>query len=146
MNVIGSRPDGWWRNRHAAMVRLVDLLERWAAAAGEDVTVMFEGPPNPPTRSTVVDGAPAAKRGANALLDRAELRPRRALGHPQHDPRRDEVHGGVEHRLGLRLAQLDREAAVAQPARDARGELLVPSGRVVDDELHPTKILPGSGR
>jgi hypothetical protein len=29
MNVIGTRPDGWWRDRHAAMVRLVDLLERW---------------------------------------------------------------------------------------------------------------------
>ena len=32
MNVIGTRPDGWWRDRDAAMLRLVDLLERWAAA------------------------------------------------------------------------------------------------------------------
>jgi hypothetical protein len=37
MNVIGTRPDGWWRDRDAAMLRLVDLLERWAAAEGEDV-------------------------------------------------------------------------------------------------------------
>ncbi len=66
MNVIGSRPDGWWRDRHAAMVRLVDLLERWAAAEGEDVTVMFEGPPRPPIRSPVVDVAHAPRRGANA--------------------------------------------------------------------------------
>ncbi|MGI9099917.1 MAG: NYN domain-containing protein [Solirubrobacteraceae bacterium] len=66
MNVIGSRPDGWWRDRHAAMVRLVDLLERWAAAEGEDVTVMFEGPPRPPIRSSVVDVAHASHRGANA--------------------------------------------------------------------------------
>ena len=28
MNVIGTRPDAWWKDRHAAMVRLVDLLER----------------------------------------------------------------------------------------------------------------------
>jgi predicted RNA-binding protein with PIN domain len=66
MNVIGSRPDGWWRDRHAAMVRLVDQLERWAAAAGEDVTVMFEGPPRPPINSSVIDVAHATKRGANA--------------------------------------------------------------------------------
>ena len=45
MNVIGTRPDGWWRDRDAAMLRLVDLLERWAAAEGEDVVVVFERPP-----------------------------------------------------------------------------------------------------
>jgi hypothetical protein len=28
MNVIGTRPDGWWRDRDAAMLHLVDLLER----------------------------------------------------------------------------------------------------------------------
>ena len=66
MNVIGSRPDGWWRDRHAAMVRLVDRLERWAAEEGEDVTVMFEGPPRPPITSSVIDVAHASKRGANA--------------------------------------------------------------------------------
>jgi predicted RNA-binding protein with PIN domain len=66
MNVIGSRPDGWWRDRHAAMVRLVDLLERWAAAEGADVTVMFEVPPRPPIQSSVVDVAHATRRGANA--------------------------------------------------------------------------------
>ena len=27
-NVIGSRPDGWWRDRHAAMVRLVTVRFR----------------------------------------------------------------------------------------------------------------------
>jgi predicted RNA-binding protein with PIN domain len=54
MNVIGTRPDAWWKDRHAAMVRLVDMLERWAAATGEDVTVVFEQPPRPPIRSTVI--------------------------------------------------------------------------------------------
>ncbi|MFY9921120.1 MAG: hypothetical protein WAL26_22395, partial [Mycobacterium sp.] len=29
MNVIGSRPDGWWKNRREAIVGLVDRLERW---------------------------------------------------------------------------------------------------------------------
>jgi predicted RNA-binding protein with PIN domain len=61
MNVIGTRPDGWWRDRHAAMVRLVDALERWAAAGGEDVTVVFEQPPRPPIASTVVEVAYARR-------------------------------------------------------------------------------------
>ena len=47
MNVIGTKPDGWWEDRHGAMVRLVDMLERWAAFGGEDVTVVFEQPPDP---------------------------------------------------------------------------------------------------
>jgi predicted RNA-binding protein with PIN domain len=64
MNVIGTRPDAWWRDRHAAMVRLVGTLERWAASSGADVTVVFEQPPSPPIRSTVVEVtfAPRPKR------------------------------------------------------------------------------------
>jgi predicted RNA-binding protein with PIN domain len=54
MNVIGTRPDAWWKDRHAAMVRLVGMLEQWAAHSGADVTVVFEQPPSPPIRSTVI--------------------------------------------------------------------------------------------
>src|SRR5258708_5750444 len=61
MNVIGTRPDAWWKDRHAAMIRLVDMLERWAAAGGEDVTVVFELPPSPPIRSTVIEVAHAPR-------------------------------------------------------------------------------------
>jgi predicted RNA-binding protein with PIN domain len=66
MNVIGTRPDHWWKDRDAAMLQLVDLLERWAAAEGDSVTVVFERPPRPPIRSTVVDvrHAPRPKRDA----------------------------------------------------------------------------------
>jgi len=69
MNVIGSRPDGWWRDRHAAMVRLVGQLESFAAAGGEDVTVVFEQPPKPPIRSTVITVAHAPKPRANSADD-----------------------------------------------------------------------------
>jgi predicted RNA-binding protein with PIN domain len=55
MNVIGTRPDAWWKDRHGAMIKLVDMLERWAAATGDDVTVVFEQPPSPPIRSTVIE-------------------------------------------------------------------------------------------
>ena len=66
MNVIGTRPDGWWRDRDAAMARLVDRLERYSAATGDDVTVVFERKPNPPIRSTVIQIAHARKRGPDA--------------------------------------------------------------------------------
>lgn len=66
MNVIGTRPDGWWRDRHAAMVSLVDLLERWVAQTGSDVTVVFEQPPRPPIRSTMIEIAHAAKAGPDS--------------------------------------------------------------------------------
>jgi predicted RNA-binding protein with PIN domain len=61
MNVIGTRPDAWWKDRHSAMVRLVDMLERWAAVNGEDVTVVFEKPPVPPIRSSVIEVAHAPR-------------------------------------------------------------------------------------
>jgi predicted RNA-binding protein with PIN domain len=61
MNVIGTRPDAWWRDRHGAMVRLVKLLEQWSAATGADVTVVFEQPPSPPIHSTVIEVAHAPR-------------------------------------------------------------------------------------
>jgi predicted RNA-binding protein with PIN domain len=69
MNVIGTRPDNWWRDRDAAMLRLVDLLERWAAADGEDVVVVFERKPSPPIRSTVIEVAHAPKPKRDAADD-----------------------------------------------------------------------------
>ena len=42
MNVIGSRPDGWWRDRRRAQRRLVDAL----ALLGEPVTVVLDGSPH----------------------------------------------------------------------------------------------------
>jgi predicted RNA-binding protein with PIN domain len=69
MNVIGTRPDGWWKDRHGAMVRLVDQLERFVASTGDDVTVVFERPPFPPIESPVVEIASAPKAGPNAADD-----------------------------------------------------------------------------
>ena len=44
MNVIGSRPDGWWRDRPAARRRLVERLSKLVADA--EVTVVFDGRPS----------------------------------------------------------------------------------------------------
>jgi uncharacterized protein YaiI (UPF0178 family) len=51
------------------MRRLVDLVERWAAAAGEEVTVVFERPPSPPIRSTVIEVANAPRAKPHAADD-----------------------------------------------------------------------------
>jgi predicted RNA-binding protein with PIN domain len=69
MNVIGTRPDGWWQDRHAAMVRLVKMLEQWAASDGEHVTVVFEQPPRPPIRSTVIEIAHAPRARTDSADD-----------------------------------------------------------------------------
>jgi predicted RNA-binding protein with PIN domain len=44
-NVVGARPDGWWRDRDGAGRRLVAALERWAEATGDRVAVVFDGRP-----------------------------------------------------------------------------------------------------
>jgi uncharacterized protein YaiI (UPF0178 family) len=66
MNVIGTRPDGWWKDRHGAMERLVDQLERWADSSGEQVTVVFERPPKPPITSAAIEIVHASRPGPNA--------------------------------------------------------------------------------
>jgi predicted RNA-binding protein with PIN domain len=81
MNVIGTRPDGWWRDRDAAMLHLVDLLERWAAFEGEDVVVVFERPPRPPIRSTVIEIAHAPRPRRDAADDEIVRRLKREA-HP----------------------------------------------------------------
>jgi RNA methyltransferase, TrmH family len=43
MNVLGSRPDGWWRDRPAAMAALTRRLDALAAGEELDLTVVFDG-------------------------------------------------------------------------------------------------------
>lgn len=69
MNVIGSRADGWWRDRDGAMVGLVDKLDRWASGRGDTVTVVFERPPSTAITSTVIEVAHAPKAAANSADD-----------------------------------------------------------------------------
>ncbi|KUI26821.1 RNA-binding protein [Mycobacterium sp. GA-2829] len=69
MNVIGSRPDGWWRDRRAAMARLVEALEHWARSADLEVTVVFEKPLSPPLVSDAVTVAHAPAPAPNSADD-----------------------------------------------------------------------------
>jgi predicted RNA-binding protein with PIN domain len=68
-NVIGSRPDGWWRDRDAAAQRLIDAL-RELARDGDDVTVVLDsGPPEWAGRDGSLEVAIAPRRGRDAADD-----------------------------------------------------------------------------
>jgi uncharacterized protein YaiI (UPF0178 family) len=66
MNVIGSRPDGWWRDRAGAIERLVAQLDGWAAATGERLTVVLEQPPRRPLEAERVEVAWAPRPGRDS--------------------------------------------------------------------------------
>jgi predicted RNA-binding protein with PIN domain len=68
MNVIGSRPTGWWRDRPAAMRDLVEELEAFASRQGDEVTVILDGRPFDLEGDTV-DVRFASRRGPNAADD-----------------------------------------------------------------------------
>lgn len=78
MNVIGARPDGWWRDRHGAAVALVALLERWAEGTDDHVTVVFEHPPAEPIPSAVVEVAHAPRARRDSADDEIVRRARAA--------------------------------------------------------------------
>lgn len=63
MNVIGSRPDGWWRDRPGAMRALAGRLAKWAATHGEPVTLVLDGEPVELGEHPGVEVVFAAERG-----------------------------------------------------------------------------------
>ena len=65
MNVIGSRPSGWWRDRPRAMRELVDELR----GLDEPVTVVFDGEPFEIASDDEVEVRFATRRGRNAADD-----------------------------------------------------------------------------
>jgi predicted RNA-binding protein with PIN domain len=71
MNLIGSRPDRWWNDPDRAVRRLIGELDRFAAATGDDVTVVFDRRPLDvdPGHHGAVRVAFASRRGRNAADD-----------------------------------------------------------------------------
>ena len=68
MNVIGSRPTGWWRDRPGAMRDLVGELDAFAGREGDEVTVVFDGRPFD-LESPRVGVRFASRRGRDAADD-----------------------------------------------------------------------------
>jgi predicted RNA-binding protein with PIN domain len=66
-NVIGSRPDGWWRDRAGAARRLVAALDELAEHTGDEVIVVLDGG-EPPSAERVEVLAPP-RRGRDAADD-----------------------------------------------------------------------------
>ena len=71
-NLMGSRPDGWWRDRAAAERRLVEQLASVAQDLGGRWTVVFDGVPprdelTPPAHALSVEYA--ERRGPDAADD-----------------------------------------------------------------------------
>ena len=66
MNLIGSRPDGWWRDRPGAMRDLVGQLGGLAAATGEAITVVLDGRAVELPRAEGVEVIFAGRGGPNA--------------------------------------------------------------------------------
>jgi predicted RNA-binding protein with PIN domain len=84
MNVIGSRPDGWWRDRPAAVRRLLVRLQELAAASttSDDLLLVLDGRPLPGLPEGTHHGVRvlyARRRGPNAADDRI-------VEEVQHDP------------------------------------------------------------
>jgi predicted RNA-binding protein with PIN domain len=68
-NVVGSRPDGWWRDRQGATARLLDALREFAGADDDVVVVLDAGPPGWAGRTGSFEVAIAPRRGRDAADD-----------------------------------------------------------------------------
>jgi len=70
MNVIGSRPTGWWRDRRGAMSELTEELARHAAQTGDEVAVVLDSKPFDLADGTDgIDVRFASARGPDAADD-----------------------------------------------------------------------------
>ena len=71
MNVIGSRPDGWWRDRAGAARRLHARLARLVSDGGDGVTLVLDGRPHADLPEGVHDDVAVvyARRGGRDAAD-----------------------------------------------------------------------------
>lgn len=79
MNLIGARPNGWWKDRGQAMRLLAWELRAFAEDTGEELTVVFDGRPIPDVLRGHGIKVQFAPGGANAADRRIE---QLLAGHP----------------------------------------------------------------
>jgi predicted RNA-binding protein with PIN domain len=117
MNLIGSRPDRWWKDRRGAMARLVERLDDYSRASGEAVSVFFDGKPFDLADKGTVEVVFARRRGANAADYEIERRVE-----------------SIRDRSALRVVTSDKR--LAEAVRE-QGAAVVPAGsfRAQLDEL-----------
>ncbi len=82
MNVLGSRPNGWWRDRPAAMAALTRRLDALAAAEAIELTVVFDGRPHRRVAAAASSAAVGFAPGGPDAADREILARLRADAEP----------------------------------------------------------------
>jgi predicted RNA-binding protein with PIN domain len=109
-NVIGSRPDGWWRDRAAATRALVERIGAWA---DEEVVVVFDGhPPRGLPDPPHVEVRFAERGGPNAADDVIAAL---VAGHPEPGSLRVVT---SDHELARRVREHGAEVLGARGFRD----------------------------
>jgi predicted RNA-binding protein with PIN domain len=66
MNVIGSRPDGWWNDPDEAMRDFARALDDHAGSTGKEITVVFDKDPGRLPETSRIEVVIARRRGPNA--------------------------------------------------------------------------------
>jgi predicted RNA-binding protein with PIN domain len=108
MNVIGSRPDGWWRDRDAAARRLLARLQRAATRSHDALTLVLDGRPPADLPEGVHDGV--------------EVRYARRRGRDTADDQIVELVAADSDPASLRVVTSDRELTERVTARGATTE------------------------
>ena len=68
-NVIGAKPDGWWRDRDGATQRLLDELRAFADGGADVIVVLDAGRPEWAGREGPLEVVIAPRRGRDAADD-----------------------------------------------------------------------------
>jgi len=108
MNVIGSRPDGWWRDRDDAARRLLARLQALAAESGDELTLVLDGRP--------LDDLP------EGVHDDVEVLYARRPGRDAGDDRIVETLRAAPDSTAVRVVTSDRD--LADRARDLGAEVV----------------------
>ena len=124
-NVVGSRPDGWWRDRRAAFERLVEALDLYARATATPVTAVLDGRPFTFRRTDLEvevhfagHGRPNAADDAivDLLRDRPEPTPPTVVTSDAELARRVRALGASVRGAGAFRRELDGRVEVPPPA------------------------------
>jgi predicted RNA-binding protein with PIN domain len=77
MNVIGSRPDGWWRDRQRAWRRLAGQLAEYESRSGDEVRLVLDGRRPGDWEDEVETSFARGRRGAadDAIVELVEADP-----------------------------------------------------------------------
>jgi len=127
MNVIGSRPDGWWRDRDAAARRLLARLQALAAESGDEFTLVLDGRP--------LDDLP------EGVHDDVEVLYARRPGRDAGDDRIVELVACSPDATALRVVTSDRDLAAR--ARELGAEVVGARSLLTRLDRLPDDVLPG---